>query len=54
MRIIVKIHEPYLRRWLVVTLFLVVLMFQLLINVDHGVIPAGAIVIRESLGLNNT
>jgi hypothetical protein len=29
-------------------------MFQLLINVDHGVIPAGAIVIKESLRLNNT
>lgn len=47
-------EETFLTRWVVVALFLIVLLFQLLINIDHGVIPAGAIEIKLSLGLTNT
>ena len=35
-------------------LFLLVLFMNVLINVDHGVMPAGSIVIKEDLGINNT
>ena len=35
-------------------LFLLVLFMNVLINVDHGVMPAGSIVIKEDIGVNNT
>ena len=34
-------------------LFVLVLFMNILINVDHGVMPAGSIVIKEALGVNN-
>ena len=34
-------------------LFILVLFMNILINVDHGVMPAGSIVIKEALGINN-
>ena len=35
-------------------LFIVILYMNVLINVDHGVMPAGSIVIKEDLEINNT
>ena len=35
-------------------LFFLVLFMNTLINVDHGVMPAGSIVIKDALGINNT
>ena len=35
-------------------LFFLVLFMNILINVDHGVMPAGSIVIKDYLGVNNT
>ena len=35
-------------------LFFLVLFMNVLINVDHGVMPAGSIVIKNDLGVNNT
>ena len=34
-------------------LFFLVLFMNILINVDHGVMPAGSIVIKEALRVNN-
>ena len=34
--------------------FAIIFYFNLIINVDHGVMPAGAITIKEYLGVSNT
>lgn len=34
--------------------FALIFYFNLIINVDHGVMPAGAITIKEYLGVSNT
>ncbi len=34
--------------------FALLLFFNLVINIDHGVMPAGAITIKQQLGVSNT
>jgi MFS transporter, Spinster family, sphingosine-1-phosphate transporter len=34
--------------------FMMVFILNLIINIDHGVMPAGAIIIRNDLGQSNT
>ena len=47
-------NQPVFNETVVNMLFLLVLFMNVLINVDHGVMPAGSIVIKEDLDINNT
>ena len=46
--------RPAINRKAVSATFALILLMNLLINIDHGVMPAGAIAIRQSLGISNT
>ena len=51
---LLSVDKPIFNETVVNMLFVVVLFMNVLINIDHGVMPAGSIVIKDDLDINNT